>query len=410
MGPGTPPTAAELGIMVGSPPGRVVDLAAWDKGPDNRWAFQHIGEIVPTAVVSRGGDMPRAMAVGDEDLSPVVADDGGSAVSLEKVLRRTYTDGFIVLHRGEIVCERYFNGMGPNTHHLLMSVSKSVVGALIGVFVDDGRIRPESPVVQYLPEMANSPGYADATVRHVLDMTAAIEFSEEYDEPDSEVVAHERAMGWRGGSSVAERGLYAFAQTIGRVDRPHGDLFHYASINTDVLGWIVERVAGRRFVDVMSDLVWSRLGAEHDALLSVDHRGSAVVNGGFCMTLRDLARFGQMMLDGGRANETQIVPPEWIDDIRSGGDNAPWRPTAYAEVWPDGCYRDQWYATGDDHGSFFAIGVNGQHLWIDPTTRVVIVKFSSQPQSVDEGMAALSLRALEAVARSFRLSEVDASR
>ncbi len=76
-------------------------------------------------------------------------------------------------------------------------------------------------------------------------------------------------------------------------------------------------------------------------------------------------------------------------------------PTHYGSIWPDGNYRNQWYVIGDDHGAFFAIGVNGQHIWIDPTTRTVIIKFSSVPDSVDIGLAELALGAIEAVARSF---------
>ena len=126
-----------------------------------------------------------------------------------------------------------------------------------------------------------------------------------------------------------------------------------------------------------------------------------MVNGGFCVTLRDLARFGQMMLDGGRANGSQIVPEGWIDDIRSNGDSAVWRPTNYGEVWPGGWYRNQWYVTGDDHGTYFAIGVNGQHIWIDPTTNAVVIKLSSTPVSVDLELAQLAIGAIEAVARSL---------
>jgi CubicO group peptidase (beta-lactamase class C family) len=382
------------------PYGRVVDLAAWDKGPDNRWAFQHVGEIIPTAVVSRGDGTATTLAVRPSDVTSLRVENGGTEMTVGDVLRSTYTDGLIVLADGEVVHEEYFNGMGPHTRHLLMSVSKSLVGTLVGVFVADGRLDPDSPIVEYLPELRSSPGFADATIRHLLDMTTAIEFSEEYDDPDSEVAAHERAMGWRGRSPFAERGLYAFAETIGRANRSPGAEFHYASINADVLGWLVERVAGRRFVDVMGDVLWSRLGVDHDALLSVDHRGSAVVNGGFCLTLRDLARFGQMVLDDGRANGAQIVPHEWLDDIRHNGDNSLWRPTVYGERWPDGWYRSQWYVTGDDHGSMFAIGVNGQHVWIDPATRAVVAKLSSMPKSVDEPLTALAFDAIETVARA----------
>jgi hypothetical protein len=398
---GTPATAADMGIMVGSPPERIVDMTRWDKGPDNRWAFQHISEIIPTADISRGGGAPSDLPEARRDVTGIRFKVDGVETSVGEALAATYTDAFLVLVDGAIIFDEYWNGMRPDTRHLLMSVSKSVTGTLAGLLVTDGYLDPEAPLVHYIPELQRSPGFAETTVRQVLDMTTAIQFSEDYDDPTAEVVVHEEACAWRYRTPVAEAGLYAFAQTVQRADRAHGELFHYASINTDVLGWLIERATGQRFVEYMSDALWSKLGAGHDAQISVDHHGSAVANGGFCITARDLGRFGQMMLDGGRYNGEQIVPAEWIDDIRHNGPNSAWAPTHYGSIWPDGNYRNQWYVIGDDHGAFFAIGVNGQHIWIDPTTRAVIIKFSSVPDSVDIGLAELALGAIEAVARSF---------
>ena len=212
---------------------------------------------------------------------------------------------------------------------------------------------------------------------------------------------HEQATAWRGRTPVAENGVFAYAQTIKKDKRKHGELFHYASINTDVLGWLIERASGQRFVDFMSQQVWSKLGAEHDAQISVDYRGSPVANGGFVITLRDLARFAQMVLDNGNYNSQQIVPSGWIEDTRFKGKNSAWKPTKYGETWPDGFYRNQWYVTKDGQGSYFAVGVNGQHIWINPTTRVVIVKFSSLPISADLESAATAISAMDAIAREL---------
>jgi len=283
-----------------------------------------------------------------------------------------------------------------------MSVSKSVTGTLAGILVNDGRLNPDKKVVHYLPELKTSPGFVDTTVRQVLDMTTAIVFSEDYADPNAEVVAHEAATAWRGSDAEgAGQGVYAFAQTIKKDNHLHGEIFHYASINTDVLGWLIERAANQRFADLMSEAIWSKLGAEHDAHLSVDYKGSAVANGGFVITLRDLARFSQMVLDDGYFNAQQIVPSGWIDDIRFNGNNSAWKPTHYVEIWPNGYYRNQWYVTGDDNGSYFAVGVNGQHIWINPATRVAIVKFSSLPVSADKENIKLGWAAMDAIARSF---------
>ena len=398
-----PMTAAEMGIMQGFPPKRLVDMAKWDLGPYNRWAFQHISEIIPTANVSRGNGPVTRLELALQDLSGLTfKTPDGKQMSVNDMLVKTYTDGFIVLRNGKIVFEKYYNGMTPQTRHLLMSVSKSVTGTLAGILVNDGRLNPTAKVVNYIPELAKSPGYAEATVRQVLDMTTSIVFSEVYADPKSEVRAHEVATAWRGPQTkLAQDGVYAFAQTIMKEKRAHGEKFHYASINTDVLGWLIQRAAKQRLVDFMSDAIWSKLGAEHDAHLSVDYKGSPIPNGGFVMTLRDLARFSQMVLDDGRYNGRQIVPSGWIDDIRQNGKNSAWKPTVYAKLWPNGFYRNQWYVTKDDHGSFFGVGVNGQNIWINPTTRTVIVKFSSLPTNAEKENSILTFAGMDAIARSF---------
>ena len=395
-----PKTAAELRIMQGSPPEKLYDLSKWDTGPDNRWAFQHISEIIPTANISRGSGTPSVLPRAGLDITGLAfTSSKDKKMTVKQMLDQTYTDGFIVLHQGKIIFEKYFNGMQPDTRHLLMSVSKSVTGTLAGKLVMDGRLNPDAMVVEYIPELKKSPGFSDATVREVLDMTTSIIFREDYGNPEAEVTFHEQATAWRGRTPIAENGLYAYAQTIKKDERDHGQLFHYASINTDVLGWLIERASGQRFIDFFSDTLWSRIGAEHDAQISVDYLGSAVANGGMCITLRDLARFAQMMLDDGYYNGQQIVSSGWVDDIRFNGKNSAWKPTKYGEPWPNGFYRNQWYNTKDDHGSFFAIGVNGQHIWINPTTRVVIVKFSSNPGSVDVESALNEIAGMNAIAR-----------
>lgn len=395
-------TAADLGFADGFPPKRVIDLATWDRGEDCRWAFQHISEIIPVANISRGSGEPTEMQRNLRDLSEMTFEDPeGKQTTVKAMLAATNTDGFIVLKNGEMVFEKYYNGMKPSTRHLLMSVSKSVTGTLAGILVNEGRLIPERKVIDYIPELKNSPGFAETTVREVLDMTTSIVFSEDYDDPEAEVQMHEQATAWRGRTPVAKEGLYAFAQTIKKDEREHGEVFHYASINTDVLGWLIQRTANQRLHEFMSQRVWSKLGAEHDAQLSVDYLGSPVVNGGFVITLRDLARFAQMVLDDGYYNGQQIVSSGWIDDCRFNGKNPAWKPTKYAKIWPDGFYRNQWYVTKDDQGSFFAIGVNGQHIWINPTSRVAIVKFSSYPVSAKLEPMALSIAGMDAIARKL---------
>ncbi len=395
-----PKTASQLGFNDGFPPTRLVDMSKWDRGEDCRWAFQHISEIIPTANISRGPGTPTPLARDLRDLSGISFESfSGEKMTVNAMLGSTYTDGIIVLQDGVVVAEKYYNGMTPDTRHLLMSISKSVTGILSGVLVNDGRLDPDKLVVDYIPELKRSPGFAEATVREVLDMTTSIVFSEDYDDPEAEVASHEQAMAWRGRSELANAGLYSFAQTIKKDEREHGELFHYASINTDVLGWLIERTSNQKYVDFMSQSIWSKLGAEHDAQISVDYLGSPVSNGGFVITLRDLARFGQMVLDDGYFNGAQILPSGWVDDIRFNGKNSAWKPSKFGKVWSKGFYRNQWYVTNDDQGSFFAVGVNGQWIWINPTSRVVIVKLSSAPVSADPEIFNSTVPGLDAIAR-----------
>lgn len=398
----SPKTAADLGFYLGSPPKRVVDMSKWDKGEDCRWAFQHISEIIPTASISRGVGAPTVLPRALQDVSGISFKSlDGKKMTVQGMLDATYTDGLLVMKDGKVVVEKYYNGMTPNTRHLLMSVSKSVTGTVAGILVNDGRLNPDKKVVDYIPELMKSPGFKDATVREVLDMTTSIVFVEDYDDPEAQIQQHEQATAWRGRTPIAEKGIYAYAQTIKHDTRDHGKVFHYASINTDVLGWLIERASNQRFTDFMGQSVWSKLGAEHDAHLSVDYLGSPVANGGFVITLRDLARFGQLMLDDGYYNGTQIIPSGWVDDIRFNGKNSAWKPTKYGKIWPKGFYRNQWYVTNDDHGSYFAVGVNGQFIWINPTTRVVVVKFSSFPVSADMSVFSNTIPGLDAIAREL---------
>ena len=294
----------------------------WMDGPANRWWFQCVDEILATVPVPRGDGPPLALGH-----APVELD-------LDEWLEQRFTDGILVLRGRDVVAEHYRNGMGPPTRHLLMSVSKSLCGALVGRLVGEGRLDPECLVSRYVPELASS-AYGDATLRQVLDMTVAVEFAE-----------------------------------------------RYCSAGTDVLGWVVERVTGRNYAVALSEGLWARLGAERDAFVSVDPAGFAAANGGVCASLRDLARFGRLVLDGGRnASGEQVVPEAWLADLRRGGDRA--MPAALGAPHPSGGYRSQWWLTGDDHGSFYAAGIYGQYLWLDPTADVAIAKLSSLPRPDD---------------------------
>lgn len=364
-------------------------LDNWQEGPANRWAFQHVDEIVATTTLSRGTGPTLELSPGPSPSLP----------GLDDFLERTATDAFVVLRGHTIIVERYLNGMTPSTRHLLQSVSKSMCATVFGRYVGSGQIDVTAPVAQYLPELTGS-GFADATIQQVLDMTAAVTYDETYEDPESEVAQHERVGGWRTPRPGDPADTYAFLPTVGGAGE-HGRTFEYCSANTEVLAWVLEKVTGRGYAELLASDLWSRIGAEHDAFVTVDRSGFPMASGGMCVTARDLARFGRVLLDGGTVPWAgSVVPGPWLADIRRGGDRSA-AAESMAEAHPEGSYRNQFWVTGDAHGSFYGVGIYGQYVWMDPTADVVIAKLSSLPDADDTGAWVEHVRFFEALAHSL---------
>lgn len=357
-----------------------LSLSNWLEAPYNRWSFSHVDEMVPSTAISKD---PRSTAQNHSAvpetsrLKPLVA-------GLQDRLVESCTDALLVLHHGEIVHEQYFGQNTPDSKHLLMSVSKSLCGLTIGQLVASGDIDTDMLVEHYVPALAQS-AYGDATVQQVLDMTAAVTFSESYHDPNSHVQTQDRVAGWRPRREGDPEDNYEFLARLEKSGE-HGHVFQYCSAGTDVLAWIAENVTGLRFAEVLSNELWSRIGADHDALITTDNGGFAFANGGIACTARDLARIGQLMLDGGALDGVQVVSSRWVADTASGGDRSAAAGTAFQRVHPNGSYRNQWWATGDDRGSFYASGIHGQFIWVDPVSSAVIVKFSSLPVAITEAV------------------------
>ena len=361
----------------GSHPARYPDAAAgeptldsWQEPPHNRWAFAHLGEMVPSAAVSRrpvnapGHALARLGAI------------AAQLPDLEQRLEQTYTDAFLVLRGTEVVAEYYRAGFAPDDRHLLMSVSKSLCGTVVGALIDEGRIDPAQPVTEYVPELAGSV-YDGPSVLQVLDMQISIDYNEDYVDPASEVQTHDRSAGWRTRRDGDPADTYEFLTTL-RGDGGTGE-FQYCSANTDVLAWIVERVTGLRYVEALSTYLWAKLDADRDATITVDQTGFGFANGGVSCTARDLARVGRMMLDGGVAPGGRVVSQGWVESVLAGGSREAMTDEGFTSAFPEGSYTRQWWCTGNERGNVSGIGIHGQNLWLDPLTDSVIVKLSSWP-------------------------------
>lgn len=379
-----------------NPGAPIIPRADWDREPYNRWTFQNISDVVPTTRVWRGSSAPSAWPEAHRDINAIRFTHDGKDWTIGEFLDETFTDGFLVLHRGEIISEAYMNGMRPHTLHLSQSVGKSVVGALAGILVHRGLVDTQGPVTRYLPELETT-AYRGATVQQVLDMTTGVAFDETYTAEDSHVAKLDAACGWKVRKSDDwPETVWQLILQLTESERPHGGAFQYRSIETDVLAFVLQRASGKMLADLVSEELWVPLGAGDDASFTVDPAGYALACGGFNATLRDYGRFADMITHGGAFNGRQIVPAEWVGETRSGGNHALFRGD-YRVVLPHGAYHNQFWIEDVARPVLMSRGVFGQMLYMDQAAEFTAVKLSSWPDFVNPRRTRLSIAAVGAI-------------
>jgi CubicO group peptidase (beta-lactamase class C family) len=390
-------------LMDDFPPSRdrLVTLANWRKAPFSAWGFRNVRRLIPTANIA-ASNHAAGLEMSLEDIGHVgFTSHDGNPTTIGRALRATNTDAFVVLRRGRLAMEWYGNGMCATTPHIVFSVSKSICGALGGILWGHGLLDPDDRVIDYIPELASSV-YGGCTIRHLLDMAVGIAFNEDYEDPRGDVVRYRHAAGWdplpAGEPPIDLRSFLGQQKPDGR---KHGGLFHYVSTNTDVLGWIYERACGQPYADILSEYLWVPLGAERDAYITVDARDAMRAAGGVCVAPRDLARFGEMIRRRGIADGRQVVPGAWIDDLNEAGDPEAWAASEFAEIFPKGSYRSQWYRIDRERGVLVAFGIHGQFIYIHPQAELVIVRMASEATPLDPDRARGWRRGFDAIAEKF---------
>jgi CubicO group peptidase (beta-lactamase class C family) len=288
------------------------------------------------------------------------------------------------------VHEQYVDGMGPDETHLLMSVSKSFTGTLIGVLVGDGVLDPAAPATAYIPALRGT-AWEGCTVQHLLDMRAGTRFDEEdYSDPYSDGVLIDEISGYRTHRRPdMPANVYAWIVTMDN-DRLHGGPFKYRSILTDVLAWAAVEATGTRFPELFSRAIWSPMGAERDAEIIVDAAGFPAAEGGICVTLRDLARFGLMHLSGGEIGGRRVVPAAWIQRLLTRDDELIAAFDSTVLPGPQAFYHDCWWISDADAGIYSGYGINGQQLLIHQPSKTVIARMSTWPIRWDDRLSALA--------------------
>ncbi len=369
--------------------------------PKLRWTVCHLRELLPTEQVSRGlgAPVPLEYDLDETAIDALTFKPMGSqeAMTWKESLAANYTDGMLIIHNGRIVYERYFGCLDEKGKHGAMSMTKSMTGLLAEILVAEGSLDDTQLVTSVVPELAES-AFGDATIRQVMDMTTGLAYSEDYSDPKADIWVYSRAASPlpKPADYSGPDGYFEYLQTV-KPEGNHGEAFHYKTINTDALGWIISRVSGREFTELLSDRIWTQIGAEQDAYVTVDGKGTPFAGGGMSAGLRDLGRIGLLMLNEGEINGRRLFPSGVVAGIRQGGDREAFDKAGYKTL-EGGSYRGMWWLFHNNHGAFAARGVHGQTIYVDPTADMVLVRLASFPTAKNAAIDPTSLPAYQAVA------------
>lgn len=372
----------------------------------NHYSFQHMQELYPSSDIQKGQNptSPLLNSKNKLDDFKYVYTNPKSKKTVEKTLKamlaETNTDAFIVMKDGKIITEQYFNGQNAQTRHQMMSVTKSVFGLLAASLAAEGKLDPKKKVTEYIPELKNS-AYGDATVEQVMDMTIGIKYSENYLDPKAEIIGYSRSLGMGTLNINPNFGIRNFLTTL-KKQGDHGEKFKYATVNTDVLCWLVERAAQKSPSELLQERLWSKMGMERDAFILVDSQAVPSCGGGLNATARDLARFGQLILQKGQFNKQQLISPQAIASIEAGGDRKAFAKSDEGKsnyFPPTASYKNQFWSFGE---AFSAIGIYGQWIYINPKHNVVIVKQSSLPLPDDSEVTAYHYGTFEEIVKALK--------
>lgn len=370
----------KLGWMCGAPP--PADKRITFEGdtfldfPQIRWSLSHMRELGATANIWRGRGGPSPLERSDKaaDIDVLTFTDlHGRTRQFDEALFDTYADGIVVLHRGRIVYERYFGALEPHLPHACHSMTKSYAGTLAAAFVHEGVLDDSKTIPYFVPELRGT-AWDDATLRQVMDMQTGLAFTEDYVDQHSGIRAYHSASGRRPRPDGynGPQTLCDYLCTL-KKEGPHGRVFAYKSVNTEVMAWVMARATGRSFAQLLHERLWAPLGCEEDGYIGVDPVGMPRASGSLSASLRDLARFGELIRREGNWNGKQLIPASVVLDVQNGDHPVKLElPAGYS-------YRSMWWVTHNEFAAVEARGIHGQRLYIAPGAEMVVARFASHP-------------------------------
>ena len=295
---------------------------------------------------------------------------------LNAALKHFKTDGLLIIKEGEIVYEEYFNGNSQTTRHISWSVAKSFLSSLVGIAVNDGLIDDiNDPITKYLPDFKNT-GYDGIKIKNILQMSSGVLFNEDYADPNSDI--NKFGVAIARGTSFRD-----FAKTLTK-DKEQGTYNHYVSIDSQMLGLLLDKVTGMPLREYLQMHIWEKIGMEDEAYYLADNEDVDLALGGLNATLRDYAKFGLLYLNKGKWDNEQVVPEAWVDASHA-MDLPHLQPGAGDDLSSsDWGYGYQWWVPGFPNTDYTASGVYNQYIYVDPVTETVIAKISSNHRFTSE--------------------------
>ena len=398
----------ELGWMRGAPPPAEKRITfegdTFFDFPQIRWSLSHMRELAATANVWRGPHPPSILERGEKtsDIDALAFTDmNGRARRFDEALFDTYTDGIVVLHRGRIVYERYLGALEAHLPHSCFSITKSYAATLTAAFVHERVLDDSRTIPHYLPELRGT-AWDDATLRQVMDMQTGLAYTEIYADPTSSIWEYARSSGLRP-RPAGYQGATTCCDYLRKVTKqgPHGEAFAYKTVNTEVMAWVMARATGRSFAQLLHERLWEPLGCEEDAYVVVDPAGMPMAGGGLSASLRDMARFGELMRRDGDWKGKQVLRSSVVDEVRKGDDPAKFAKAGYA-LLPGYSYRNMWWVTHNELDAFEARGIHGQRIYVAPKAEMVVARFASHPIAASSANDPVTLPQMLALGQLLR--------
>ncbi|HFJ9445387.1 serine hydrolase [Bacillus tropicus] len=348
----------------------------WLDDPYLRWSYTHMKEFTLINEVNHNPDQVSHFSTALQNLDDFAVERRlGNTTPLKKLLDDNKTDAFVVVHNGQLVYERYFNGYNENEPHGMASLAKVFTGAIIQSLAEENRIDLEKTADTYIKELKNTP-FGKATLQQLMDMQVSVEYpTHGYEHPalenqDAQLYLASNILP-RGKNYDGPMKIYDMLREAEETAPPGSD-FSYDNGSAETLAWIIRTITGKSLAENVSERIWSQIGMEENAYYVTDETKVEQASAGLNATARDMARFGQLLLNNGEYNGKQILPSSITEDIKNVQEGE-------LAVGPGASisYHNQWWIPHNEHGAFEVLGSYGQTLYIDPKANMVIVHFSS---------------------------------